>query len=357
MRKTSHYGSLIIFLCVASFLCVRADNTMTSWPTPNPLDDCLISENFQDWPNTRTYSSDTLKCNDNNRVTQFNWTNMKFRRLSGVEGYHANIYLHNCEVQPFCDTQSGTYNMQGLNTGLSTYLGPNNPGVSRGNITILDTTTINGVPYNAGYVIIGKARRVYLIQYTISSFGVKRGFRLDYSTDNGQTWTLLRNETGQANADSSSTSMSALTNSPKGTVWEEQVVLKNAMLRFSRAKGKNGVLVGVYAQLFRIHDLRIYGLALGSDMDDSEFEAASGISWVETGINSTRVNSFPFVYRDGILSLSDLAQNIQIFNVSGQCVRSFENLQIMNVSDLNKGVYIVRATWKNGQTNTGKFLI
>jgi hypothetical protein len=360
MKKTMKtWFLLVLVLLIHASMVLGMEaidpTTRTEWPTPNPLAAEILIENFQNWPSTRTYSSDPLKCNDNSRTTNFNWANYRIRRFSGETEYYANVYLHNVEIQPFCDTQSGVYyTLDPTNVKLPTtgndHQGPSNVGVSRGNLMVLDTTAIGGVPYSTGYVVIGQMNRVKLIQYTTSSFGSRRGFKLEYSYDRGKTWIILRNERGQGSTDSTiSTSGYQLWTSPRGIIWEENVNLSNVMLRFSKAT--------LNSQLFRIHDLRIYGRALSSDMDDSEFELNSGINWGEwMGVARNTSSTFKMMCNNGRLQLSEPSKWVKITNLAGVQVRYEAEAQLIDVTELPAGLYLVKACNTNGQIITGKII-
>jgi hypothetical protein len=363
IKKVS-FAALFIFggLNTTVFAMDYDPNTITTFPTTNPVYDEILNENFQDWASTRFLSSNPDSCNINTRETNFNWCDLRINRKSGSTSYKAHLYLHNCEVQPFCDTQSGLqYTLAGntyTNTGTS--LGPTNSGVSVGNITILDqniTSTYTGHSHDSGWVVIGEIPYIQLIQYTTSSFGAKRGFRLEYSTDKGASWILIRNEYGQMNTNPLiSTSGLALTNSPKGIMWEESVSLKNAMLRFRRAYP--------IGQLVRLHDLRIYGWELEEDMDDSGFETNSGVDWSSViwsdgtylSLSSTGSSSLKMLVSNGILNFSDVVTWARVTTISGQCIRSVENQQIVNLTDVPKGVYLVQACDGTGALKMAKII-
>lgn len=357
MKMALTKTSMIFLMLLCGFTYLKAvesynPNDRTEWPTPNPLAAEILIENFQDWPNTRTFSINPDDCNINNRTLNFNWQNHRFRRYSGETEWFASVYLHNCEIQPFCDTQSGLYNTQGQNTGSGDKMGPSNPGVSVGNITVLDATTINGTDYNQGWIVIGEMKRVKLIQYTHSNFGSRRGFRLEYSYDKGLTWIMLRNERGQASTDSTaSTSGQNLWNSPKGIIWEEEVNLSNVMLRFTRSS--------VNAQMFRIHDLRIFGRALSADMNDSEFETNTGITWNDwILVGNRRVNSgsLKISFVNSVLNLSEQVEWIKVTNLSGQVIRQYGQEQLIDMSDLPSGMYLVQAKDMTGRIVNAKFV-
>ncbi|MDP4276698.1 MAG: hypothetical protein Q8914_03595 [Bacteroidota bacterium] len=356
MKKQFTRFSLTALLVFGCYSLVIAGNDNTAWTIPYPgmIWDEILSENFQNWPSTRTYSSDPLQCNATDRATNYNWTNIRIKRTSGTSGFKANVYLHNCEIQPFCDTQSGTF--YAIDTAVypnaaRDHIGLTNPGVSVGNITVLDTTTINEVPYDKGWVVVGQMMHIDLIQYTISNFGNKRGFRLEYSKDQGKTWVLIRNERGNnVNDTINSTSRESLNNSPKGTVWEDQISLDDVMLRFSRANAN--------AQLFRIHDLRIYGIGLLEDMNDDAFEANSGITWGEwMGVDKTKAGEQSIRFCNGIVNFSEVPVWSKVSNLYGQTVRSYDDQQVINLTDLPKGVYFVRMCGLNGKTKATKICL
>jgi hypothetical protein len=353
MKQHVTLMSLATLLLLGISGSLKAGNNETSWPTPFPIWEEIFSDNFQKWTSTRTYSSDPLQCNMNNRATNFNWQNIRIKLPAGNTPFYANLYLHNCEVQPFCDTQSGTF--YAIDTAVypnaaRDHLGLTNPGVSVGNITVLDGTTIGDSVYDQGWIVVGQMLHLDLIQYTISNFGNKRGFRLEYSTDQGQNWILIRNERGNSVSDTlNSTSLESLENSPKGTVWEDQISLDNAMLRFTRANAN--------PQLFRLHDLRIYGIGLFEDMNDAAFEANSGQVWPDwMGVSKTTVQPLSWTSHQGIINFSDIPSWSRVINLHGQTVLRFENQQVLNLTELPKGMYMLQVCGRNGRVTTGKIL-
>jgi hypothetical protein len=189
-----------------------------------------------------------------------------------------------------------------------------------------------------------------LLQYTVSNFGNRRGFRLEYSIDQGQTWVLIRNERGNSVSDTiNSTSLESLTNSPKGTVWEDQISLDDAMIRFTRSS--------VNSQIFRLHDLRIYGIGLFEDMNDAAFETNSGIAWSDwMSTEQARHENMSIKYSNGILNYSDIPVWSRVMNLYGKTLRSYSDEQVINLTDLVEGVYMVQVCGKDGKTLTEKII-
>jgi hypothetical protein len=352
MKKNLYLFSILCTLFLSGFANLKAiepvdPNTRTSWPSPYPLGELIINENFRDWPNTRTYSTNPVDCNLNNRTTQFNWQNIRVHRASGEFGCLANIYLITAEIQPFCDTQSGTSYLTDPTINTSTQLGPSNPGVSVGNITICDSASVfpldeNGNRLRRGALIVGQISNITLIQYTTSSFGVKRGFTLEYSTDQGRNWIVLRREHGKSIDSTVTTSGYQLANSPKGVVWEEQVNLEDAMLRFTINVNQ--------PQIVRIHDLRVFGsLPLFADMDDSSYETNSLINWGNwMGVNRVTEDFAQITFSNDILRISGNPVWTKVLNIAGQNVCTFANEQMISLSDLSKGIYLIQTKDQNG---------
>jgi hypothetical protein len=318
----------------------------------------IVSENFQDWPNTRTYSASPLDCNLNNRISNFNWQDIRIHRPSAGETEAVvNFYLIGAEIQPFCDTQSGTDYLTDTTINTGTKLVPTNPGVSSGNICLYDSTflfptyagTTNTV--RKGAFIVGQVPSITLIQYTTSSFGARRGFKLDYSIDRGITWTLIRKEHGKSLDSTVTTSGYQLPNSPKGVIWEDNITLEDAMLRFTINDNQ--------PQIARIHDIRIFGNSpLREDMDDTEYETNSGIVWGNwLGVNRVTTEKATIQLANGMLRVSGNPVWTKVNNLAGQCVRVFANEQMMNLSDLNKGVYLIQSKDMSGLVSLGKICL
>jgi len=317
-----------------------------------------LSENFQDWPSTRTIYPNPLDCNKNNRLTDFNWKNMRIHRPSGEAGANINIYLVSAEIQHFCDTQSGTYYTIDSLINTSDRLGPSNPVVSVGNITLLDsannifpTDPVTGERLRRGALIVGQLPSISLIQYTTSSFGSKRGFTLEYSLDRGKTWIVLRKEHGKSLDSTLTTSGYMLANSPKGIVWEENVELNDAMLRFTINANQ--------PQIVRIHDLRIFGVSpLREDCDDSEFEAIYGVNWGEwMGVEENLVTGPSLSFDGNTLRISGNPKRTEIINLAGQVIDIFGNDVLINLSGLSKGIYFVKCQDGSGMISRLKVKI
>jgi len=351
--------AFMLFIGVNSLFAVQEPvdpNTRTEWPSPYPIYEPIISENFQDWPNTRTYSASPLDCNFNNRETQFNWQDIRIHLpTSGETGTTVNFYLVSCEIQPFCDTQSATFYLNGdtaINANAGKF-GLSNPGVTSGAIAIYDSSYLfpkyeNGDTIRRGAFIVGQIPSIRMIQYTTSSFGPKRGFNLEYSLDRGKTWIMLRKEHGKSLDSTLTTSGYQLTHSTRGIVWEEKVSLENAMLRFSANRDQ--------PQIVRIHDVRVFGdLPLFENMDDTEFETNSGIAWGDwMGLKNANAEPARIQMVNGVLRISGNPVWTKVVNLAGQCVRTYANDPMINLSDLKKGVYLIQSKDEIGLVSMGK---
>jgi hypothetical protein len=362
MKKTfTLFTYLIILLMpsVSNLFAIEAvdPNTRTGWPSPYPLGEILFNENFKDWPNTRTFSSNPVDCNLNDRTTNFNWQNLRVHRASGESGCLLNLYLISAEIQPFCDTQSGTTFLTDTTINTSTKLGRSNPGVSIGNITLLDSANVfvndpaTGLRRRRGALIVGMLPSITLIQYTTSSYGAKRGFTLEYSIDHGLNWIILRKEHGKSNDTTMTTSGYQLANSPKGVIWEEQVDLADAMLRFTINANQ--------PQIVRIHDLRIFGSSpIREDGDDRDYEAISQIEWGDwLGVNRPTADPSHITFSNNILRISGNPVWTKVINLTGQNVRTFANEQLINLSDLCQGVYLIQSKDQNNRISRSKIKI
>ena len=74
---------------------------------------------------------------------------------------------------------------------------------------------------------------------------------------------------------------------------------------------------------------------------------------ITTGTKTTEVNPLIVYCAGNTIKISDVASQIDVYNVEGRLLVSAKNTSVINVSNLGKGIYIVKAQ-VNGQTFNSK---
>ena len=208
---------------------------------------------------------------------------------------------------------------------------PTTPGVSIGFVEIARV----GYGTLAGEFIIDLREIEFVegIQYSHSSCGGKRrGFVLCYSLDDADTWDTLRYQLGN-NIDQNFTkdlftgektpNDINCTPSGYGMLWEDALYSENVMLRFtadSTFGGEN--------QAVRIHDFKVYG-----DLP-------------EIPVDTVGVPEFTDNYKirvlKNVVSISE-PSDVNVYSMTGACVKSYTNTDLFSIADLPKGIFIVKA--------------
>jgi 1,4-alpha-glucan branching enzyme len=94
-------------------------------------------------------------------------------------------------------------------------------------------------------------------------------------------------------------------------------------------------------------EFRIYGNQLAPSLANNEFELTKSISLYPNPTNN-------------IFSLTHLASNVQIYNITGQLVKnfkgSFDTNHLYSIDDLKQGIYLVKITDDNNRQTTIKLV-
>lgn len=217
---------------------------------------------------------------------------------------------------------------------------PTTSGVSNGFVEIAR----NGYGTLAGEFIIDlrNADFIEAIQYSHSSCGgYRRGFMLQFSLDNGETWDTLRYQLGDHYTmnftkdpffpDDKISNDINCTPSGNGMLWEDALYSENVMLMFSSES--------VESQAVRLHDFKVYG-----ELPDDPGSAVSDV-----------VNNFNLKFSDGHVVISEKA-DIYVFEVTGKLVKRSFSVRSLSLTDVPDGIYIVKAQ-NNRNTASEKIVI
>jgi len=369
MKKKS--SKPILLLAVGSFATIfmvsAADvyRGNSSWENKSPYFP-IVEENFRDWNYTDAEGFGLKKpevntCATNARSDYENYSTFEVKRAVDSRQNKPNgkvtFFLDFCQIQPDCDTQSGTNYTLDSTVVNNDSKGPSWNNVSKGCISIYDNySTVRPITEGfsgdgAGSFTTSLIPLLERVQYTTSSYGNKRGFNLEIGyllEDQTVYWDTLRYFTGNLTTirpDAFLTELSSYTldntsfiESNRGLVFEELFGsgVENVYLRFRPTDPKHN------RQIVRIHDLRLYGNAPDTD-------AATNPNPVTGFSNVTMDTNLQIFGYDGHYKLNKEA-NVIIYNFSGKVVKKINNVRDIELSDLSKGVYFVKANSKDGVT-------
>lgn len=305
----------------ALFLCmnISADDTYPGlgWgylglgegDYPRPF----IDENFQNWTKTHTATEAFVKLGTAWLSTKYFDEDIAvpvYDAITGVDtGEKLMFKLIQCAVAP--DFYSQYYYENQLDPTKWTEYSHSN--VSKGYVE-LGRTAYSGAATQNGELIISKMEYIEGVQYSYASTGGnKRGFTLSKSTDDGNTWEIVRQETGNL---TTSTSGYNVQESGYGIRFEDIIDTENVMLKFE-----------IFAeQVLRIHDLKIYGK-----------------KGAPSGIDSNQIDAFSIKKINENVVLSE-ESDVEIYAISGQLIKTKQNCTTISISELPSGVYIVKAS-------------
>lgn len=326
----------------------------------------IIEENFQNWNFTDDSGAglkkpETNSCavGGNARADRDNYATFEVKRSVDAKQNKPNgkvsFFLDYCQIQPDCDTQSGTnYTLNPEATG-GDYRGPSINKVSIGCVNIYDNyegdrpTTMGVGGDGSGSFTTSKIPLLERVQYTTSSYGSKRGFNLEIGYDLGDGtvyWDTVRYVVGN--------SVNSPLNKPeeilgknmdetnRGMVWEETFspVIENVYVRIRPTKDNR--------QIVRLHDFKLYGEAPSED-DGQNPNNPTSID----NINASRIVIVGF---GGIYTVSEEA-NVFVYDVTGNRVMTAKNAQQVDLRSLSKGIYLIQAVTPNGGKVTKKVII
>lgn len=215
--------------------------------------------------------------------------------------------------------------------------GSQNPDVSNGFVEISRFDTVfSEIPTAEGYMIVDLRGLSFVegIQWSHSSTGGnKRGVLCEISFDDGTTWDTLRYQPAGSlwglsfTKDFSAGEPIKTSNtfncqpSANGMTWEELILSENVMLRFICARPLEGL--GGTIQTVRIHDLKVYG-----DFSTSTYT-----------IQQDRMKIYAYNKQ---IHLSESA-HVSVFDLSGKMVREAKHSNLVQMDDMQNGIYIVKA--------------
>lgn len=197
-----------------------------------------------------------------------------------------------------------------------------------------DDEIYSSIPTTRGHMLVDLTglKSVEIIQYSHSSTGgSKRGIMVEFSIDSGETWDTLRYQPGEKYTGSftrdpftGETTVNDYRCDPSayGMLWEDPIYWYDGgfMLRFSDSAG----------QTIRMHDLKVYG----------QVDAPVGVESVSQSLSIT-LNQHE-------LQLSDVS-DVEIYSISGELVKSAQYTRKISLSDLQNGVYVVKASANSEQ--------
>lgn len=367
MKK--HYTSrmmmtaALLSLGCTSLLAQNLYHGNSTWENKSPYFP-IVEEHFGDW-NYKDQDGYGLKdpamntCASNARTDYQNYSTFDVKRAVDARQNKPNgmvtFFLDFCQIQPDCDTQSGTNFTLDSTVVNNDSKGPSWTNVSKGCISIYDNySTVRPVTQGfegdgAGSLTTSLIPLLERIQYTTSSYGNKRGFNLEIGyllEDNTVYWDTVRYLTGNITTckpDAFAAEVAAEDNkvffaeSNRGFVFEELFGsgVENVYVRIRPTHATQN------RQIVRVHDLRLYGIAPDTDAATNP-NPVSGID------QPTSTSSFAIVGFKGQYKLTQTA-DVVVYDFAGKIVAQQKNVNELDLTASPKGVYFVRAT----QPSTG----
>lgn len=323
---------LLILLAIVGFnykLYAQLNTgTGPTWGELSPAEPLLIDENFQEFPffhsdeNPDQGNSENVFANDGTTIIYGYKQDTVQVPIIGSDVGNITYYFYQCAFAPEWKT-AYAFQQETDNT----------PNVSDGFVEISRDYPYGEPPYTVhGWftVDLREIDFVEVIQWSHSSTGGnKRGVMCEFSLDDGATWDTLRYQPGGAAYLGSFTKMVAVDPADRvktyngyrcdpsafGMTWEDGIWAENVMLRFSECGG----------QTPRIHDLKVYGTYSGST-------AAKVITKDELTIYSFNRK----------IHISE-PSNVNIYNVTGNLVKSASRVSNVSMDEMPAGIYIVKA--------------
>jgi len=336
----------------------------STWENKSPYFP-IVEENFQDWNYTDAegygLKDPTVNtCATNARSDYQDYSTFEVKRSvdsrQNMPNGKLTFFLDFCQIQPDCDTQSGTNYTLDSTVVNNDSRGASWNNVSIGCINIYDNySTVRPITEGfsgdgAGSFTTSLIPMLERIQYTTSSYGNKRGFNLEVGyllEDQTIYWDTVRYFTGNLTTcrpDAVATELASYNTSTsfletnRGLVFEELFGsgVENVYIRIRPTNSLHN------RQIVRIHDLKIYGTAPDTD-------AATNPNPVQ-GINDVKQDqALQIVGYSGIYKLTKAADVI-VYDLKGCIVATRKNRTELNLTTLPKGIYFLRATTEAGMT-------
>ena len=336
--------SAFLFYSISSFAQADAGTGM-EWGGGAffPSTDLVLNENFQGF--TFFHSDDDPNSGNSNNsydpgtgAIVYGYTNDTTEVLiEGSTSAKIKYYFDQCAFAPDWATASA-FNDDGDNSGNS-----NTPNVTNGFVEV-SRDYHSDPPTIAGSFVVDLSALDYVdgIQWTHSSCGGnKRGVLLEFSTDMGENWDTLRYQgsngrngwTKDINSGLVTENLYNCQPSAYGMTWEDGIYYsateENPLwLRFMVSDG----------QVPRIHDLRIYGTY------------TEPTSSADIKAEDLKVYSF-----NKEIHISEEV-NVKVYNINGMVVKSAEKTNLIPMTDMSNGIYLVK-TQMDSKIKTTKVLI
>lgn len=321
----------------------------------------IVEETFQDWNYTDEEGYGLKKpeensCAANARSFYENYSTFEVKRAVDARQNKPNgkltFFLDFCQIQPDCDTQSGTNyalnpEAEGTNNDNK---GPSWTNVSVGCISIYDnyqdvrSKELGVAGDGAGSFTTSLIPLLERIQYTTSSYGNKRGFHLEVGyllEDNTIYWDTLKYLTGNLATTRPASFVDEVTpefnnnyfmESNRGYVFEELFGsgVENVFIRIRPTNASHN------RQIVRVHDLRLYGTA-------PETDEAINPNLLPTSLKQTSAGTpLGIIGYDGHYKVTRTA-DVQVYDVAGKLIAQHKQVNTFDLSASPKGLYIVRA--------------
>lgn len=269
----------------------------------------IISEDFQDWE--PTVDSNEADCEDGLQFETENIRQMELTLVGATE--NINVTLIKCGISPECDSKrferDGTPSTEGITVGY----------VALSKIEA-ETDTI-------GQFIFGPIPHIDRIVFGHSATGSNRGIRI-YKSSDGETWERASDDEFYSGTDSQA-----------GEVNEVTMDETDVYIMFtSGIKQSDGT-----SQHSRLHNIEVYGIP-GEPIAVAGPQKAESVSIIPAG--------------SGLFRLEGEISMVSVYSTTGALVYSMKgnSLNIMDLTGVPEGIYIVQTRDKSGQLFVTKIL-
>lgn len=321
IRNFTQWMLIAVVIMTSAGMTLHAQDlsTGTGWSKLNPTEPLVLNEKFQGFKFFHSDSTTNMG-NSNNTIDEVTgetisgYTNLD--TTFNFIGKSAKVHykFDTCAFAPEWTT-AGAFASQSEST----------QGVSNGFVEI--SRRASGTQRGHFTVDLRAIDFVEVIQYSHSSCGGnKRGVLVEYSIDNGETWDSLRYQPGNSYSQSFTSDIITRERTPNtfrcdpsayGMLWEDAIYSENLMIRFLESGG----------QVVRIHDLKVYGTIV--DTKTSKIKSDLAIRNINNVVTFSKV------------------VDVKVYTASGALVKSSNNTRELNLSELNNGVFIIRAAFGN----------
>jgi hypothetical protein len=307
----------------------------------------VISENFQDWVTNHSNPAGDATSVSARSVPYVDWNKKVAIKAGSGQGKYVTLEMFQCAVsavgfsqnywQNLYDGKTNAVNDQVTAPGfLEVSRISNNATKDLKDTLVRPSTGVRDSVISLardGYIIIKNIKAGCVIQYSFSSVGgTKRGLTLKQKYEGDSVWTNVRNPTSTE----LNNPANAYATSGAGVRIEDVIgdFEHTVSLMFTINAGQD----------YRIHDLRIYAVE-------------DGTVWGEdlTGVKTSKSDAFTVIPLSEYIATST-ESDISIYSLNGTLVKYSKNTTRLYTTDLQQGVYIIRAT-NNLGTVTKKYIL